>query len=167
MSSAIKTRQFLPKKASKSIHDELLGLYGDAINQFWGSNENVEEGKVEGGTSVLIIKKELMFFKNAGDPWIPFLDVARKMIMKKIVIDQPAVPYISGGADVMRPGIVEIDDTILKDDLIAIVDQKNHVPVAIGKAMYDAADMETLEKGKAVKNYHHAGDKLWAMKKGT
>jgi PUA domain protein len=167
MSSAIKGRQFLPKKASKSIYDELVGLYGDAINQYFDKNENVEEGKIEGGTSVLIIKKELAFFKNAGDPWIPFLDIARKMVMKKIVIDQPAVPYISGGADVMRPGIVAIDESILKDDIIAIVDEKNRIPIAIGKALYDAAEMETLDKGKAVKNYHHAGDKLWAMKKGT
>jgi predicted RNA-binding protein (TIGR00451 family) len=114
-----------------------------------------------------LIKKEPRFFKERGDDaeWIPFVDVAREIKMKRVIIDQPAVPYISGGADVMRPGIVKVDDDIVKDDFVAIVDQKNQVPIAIGKAMFGAADITAMDKGKAIKTIHHAGDKYWALKK--
>nr|MDO8112764.1 RNA-binding protein [Candidatus Sigynarchaeota archaeon] len=167
MDLIIKSRAFSTKKRTKQIKEELVGMYGERVNQY--IDENVEEGKLDNGGLVVLIKKEPRFFKEdeADATWIPFVDVAREINMKRIIVDQPAVPYISSGADVMRPGIVDIDGTIKKDDLVAIADQKNKVTIAIGKAMFDAGEMKAMDKGKVIKTIHHAGDKYWALKKKT
>ncbi len=165
MDVSIKTRAFLDKKRTRAFKEEMTKKFGDRVADY--ITENVEEGVLDNGGAVILIKKEPRFFKEKGQDaeWIPFVDVAREIRMKRVVIDQPAVPYISGGADVMRPGIVKVDDDIVKDDFVAIVDQKNQVPIAIGKAMYSAADITAMDKGKAIKTVHHAGDKYWALKR--
>jgi PUA-domain protein len=165
MDVTIKTRAFLDKKRTRVFKDEMVKKFGDRVAAY--ITENIEEGTLDNGGSIILIKKEPRFFKEKGDDseWIPFVDVAREIKMKRIVIDQPAVPYISGGADVMRPGIVKVDDDIQKDDFVAIVDQKNQVPVAIGKAMFSAAEITAMDKGKAVKTVHSVGDKYWSLKR--
>lgn len=165
MDVTIKTRAFMNKKMTKLLKEELTKVYGERINQY--ITDNVEEGKLDNGGLVILIKKEPRFFKENehDDPWIPFVDVARDIDMKRVVIDQPAVPYIASGADVMRPGIVDVNDEIQKDELVAIADQKNNVVIAIGKAIYDTAEIKAMNKGKVIKTIHYAGDKYWALKK--
>nr|MDO8088212.1 hypothetical protein [Candidatus Sigynarchaeum springense] len=164
MDVSIKTRAFLDKKRTRAFKEEMAKKFGDKVSDF--ITENIEEGVLDNGGAVILIKKVPRFFKeNRQDAeWIPFVDVAREIKMKRVVIDQPAVPYISNGADVMRPGIVKVDDDIKKDDFVAIIDQKNQVPIAIGKAMHSAADIVAMDKGKAIKTVHHAGDKYWSLK---
>ncbi|NMC07916.1 MAG: hypothetical protein GYA24_22100 [Candidatus Lokiarchaeota archaeon] len=164
MDVSIKTRAFLDKRRSRLFKEEMVKKFGDRVASY--ITENIEEGTLDNGGSVILIKKEPRFFKEkAGDAdWIPFVDVAREIKMKRVVIDQPAVPYISGGADVMRPGIVRVDDDIKKDDFVAIVDQKNQIPIAIGKAMFDAASITAMDKGKAIKTVHNVGDKYWKLR---
>ncbi len=167
MDVTIKSRAFLDKKRTKLFKEEMVKKFGDRAAMY--ITENIEEGLLDNGATVILIKKEPKFFKERGDDaeWIPFVDVAREIKMKRIVIDQPAVPYISGGADVMRPGIVKVDDDIVKDDFVAIVDQKNQIPVAIGKAMFDAPAIISMDKGKAIKTVHYAGDKYWKLRGRT
>jgi PUA-domain protein len=164
MDVTIKTRAFLDKKRSRLFKEEMVRKFGDKVAIY--ITENIEEGVLDNGGSIIFIKKEPRFFKERDQDaeWIPFVDVAREIKMKRVVIDQPAVPYISGGADVMRPGIVSVDDDVKQDDFVAIVDQKNQVPVAIGKALFDAAGIKAMDKGKAIKTVHHAGDKYWNLK---
>ncbi|HME52993.1 MAG TPA: PUA domain-containing protein [Candidatus Lokiarchaeia archaeon] len=165
MDVIIKTRAFMNKKMTRLLKEELAKIYGEGIDQY--ITDNVEEGKLDNGGLVILIKKEPRFFKENehDDTWIPFVDVARDINMKRVVIDQPAVPYIASGADVMRPGIVDVNDEIQKDELVAIADQKNNIVIAIGKALFDAADIKAMDKGKAIKTIHYAGDKYWALKK--
>ena len=40
-----------------------------------------------------------------------------------VTVDAGAVSFVSDGADVMRPGIVEADETISEDDLVAKADE--------------------------------------------
>jgi PUA-domain protein len=165
MDVTIKTRAFLDKKRTRQFKEEMVKKFGDRVAGF--ITENIEEGTLDNGGSIILIKKEPRFFKEKSQDaeWIPFVDVAREIKMKRVVIDQPAVPYISGGADVMRPGIVKVDEDIIKDDFVAIVDQKNQVPIAIGKAMFNAADITAMDKGKAIKTVHSVGDKYWTLKR--
>ncbi|MBN2153948.1 MAG: RNA-binding protein [Candidatus Lokiarchaeota archaeon] len=160
----IKTRAFLDKKRTRAFKEEMTRKFGERVADY--ITENIEEGGLDNGGAVILIKKVPRFFKEKGRDaeWIPFVDVAREIKMKRVVVDQPAVPYITNGADVMRPGIVRIDDDVEKGDFLAIVDEKNQVPIAIGKAMFGAADVVSMDKGKAIKTVHHAGDKYWALK---
>ncbi|MHA1890838.1 MAG: PUA domain-containing protein [Promethearchaeota archaeon] len=109
---------------------------------------------------MIYINKEPCFFKlkEKDDEWIPYWEICSKISLKKIMIDQPAVPYIADGADIMRPGIVNVDDDIKENELVAVIDEKNKVIIAIGKALYNSEEIRKMEKGKVIKNIHHVGD---------
>jgi PUA domain protein len=72
-----------------------------------------------------------------------------------------AVKFIINGADIMRPGIKELDQTITKDDFVAIIDINNKKPIAIGLALYSSSKIQTMTTGKVIKNIHYVGDELW------
>ena len=76
-----------------------------------------------------------------------------------------AIRYVSNGADVMRPGITKIDPAIKRDEIIEIVDEKHDRAIAVGKALYNAEEMELLEKGKAALNLHCIQDGVWKFEK--
>ena len=87
-------------------------------------------------------------------------------VLKKITVDMGAVKFVVNGADIMRPGIVEIEDGIMKNDFVAVVDVNNKKPLAVGIALYDAYEMKGMKNGKAVKNIHYVGDELWQVEMG-
>ena len=78
-----------------------------------------------------------------------------------VTVDMGAVPYVTNGADVMGPGIVDADPGINEGDLVWIRDIKNKVPLAVGVALRDGKCLAAKEKGKAIKTLHNVGDKLW------
>jgi PUA-domain protein len=80
-----------------------------------------------------------------------------------VTVDMGAVPYVYNGADVMAPGIVEVDPDIREGDLVWIRDEKNGQPLAIGRALLPAKFMLDKKSGKAVASIHHVGDKLWKI----
>lgn len=169
MDLSIKTRAHLSKKAIKALREELVALFGDPAAALVGDGEAVEEARLNTNGTVLYVNREAFFFKpgkNEDETWIPFIDVAKKLAMKTVVIDQPAVPYVASGADVMRPGIVHVDPSVAAGDTTCIVDEKNKTPVAIGRALLDAGAIIAMDKGKAIKTVHHVGDKVWPLKRG-
>ena len=74
-----------------------------------------------------------------------------------------AVKFIVNGADIMRPGIVEIEAGILKDELVSIIDKNNQKTLAVGIALFSSAEMKGMSLGKVIKNIHYVGDELWKM----
>ena len=106
------------------------------------------------------VNGEISFFFLNQKP-IPTLKlILKNNFLPKIVIDMPAVKFIANGADVMRPGIKEIDN-FNKDAIVVIVDETHQKPLAIGQAQHDSEEMKSLESGKVIKNLHHVGDKIW------
>ncbi len=86
-------------------------------------------------------------------------------LLPKIVVDMGAVPHICNGADLMAPGVVQIDGDFHTDDLLLIVDERHGKPLAIGAALLDSHVVRKLKHGKVVKNIHYVGDSLWKMLK--
>lgn len=84
-------------------------------------------------------------------------------ILPSVIVDMGAVPHISNGADVMRPGIVTVDGRFEKESLVVIRDERHRKPIAIGKAMESSENLMKMEKGRVVKNLHHVDDKLWKL----
>lgn len=78
-----------------------------------------------------------------------------------VTVDMGAVPYVTNGADIMGPGIVDADPSIREGDLVWIRDQKNLVPLAVGQSSVSGNVLREGGKGKVVKNIHNVGDKLW------
>jgi PUA domain protein len=105
-----------------------------------------------------------------GDPFVlyvdgdPFLTVqganAYPPERGVVTVDAGAVSFVSDGADVMRPGIVDADDAIAAGDLVAINEESHGKFLAIGRAKVAGDDM-VGDSGKVVESIHHVGDDLF------
>jgi PUA domain protein len=77
-----------------------------------------------------------------------------------VTVDAGAVSFVSDGANVMRPGIVEADDAIDPGDLVVIAEETHGKVLAVGRA--DVAGDEMVgDSGKVVASLHHVGDDLF------
>jgi len=119
---------------------------------------------------------KLIFFKSdpkpdnkpgyAGQGWIPTLHLLlSRLILPTIVVDMGAVKFVANGADIMRPGIKEIPSGIAQDALVAIVDERNRKPLAVGVMLLSSEEMQAANSGKVIKTVHYVGDDIW--KKGA
>jgi PUA domain protein len=81
---------------------------------------------------------------------------------KRIIVDMGAVKFVAKGADIMSPGIVDVDTTIRRNDLVVICDEVHGKPLAIGRALVNA-DAMMGNRGKAVKSIHYVGDRIWKL----
>ncbi len=118
----------------------------------------------ENGHKILLINKEPAFFYHQNQ-YLPLLKYLQhpphQQLLKTVSIDQGAIKFIVGGADVMRPGITQINSEIKKNDAVIIMDQTYKKPLAIGIALFSGEDMQALTSGKVIKNIHYVGDELW------
>ncbi len=79
-----------------------------------------------------------------------------------VTVDMGAVRFVTNGADIMAPGITEVDPEIREGDVVWIRDETHGRPLAVGLARVDAAGL-TAAKGKVVRNVHTIGDALWQV----
>ena len=110
----------------------------------------------------LILVDKLLSFFYYQDKIIPTLKYLQEnLILKKITVDMGAIKFVINGADIMRPGIVNIEDGIEKNDFIVIVDENNGKPLSVGIAILNSEDMKETKSGKVIKNIHYVGDDIW------
>ncbi len=139
---------------------ELNAQLSDRFNlvDFFSKKDRIE--RLEDEVTLIIKDSEPQFFYKENRLF-PTLQLLQKTsILKTVSINMPAVPFIVGGADIMRPGIVAMDD-FPQGAILSIVDEKNKKPVAVGIALVSSTDMKTMEKGKVIKNIHCIGDEIW------
>jgi len=77
-----------------------------------------------------------------------------------VTVDAGAVQFVSDGADVMRPGIVDADEVIDPQDLVVIVEETHGKALAVGRALEHGSDLPG-DSGKVVESVHHVGDELY------
>jgi PUA domain protein len=77
-----------------------------------------------------------------------------------VTVDSGAISFVSDGANIMRPGIVEATDDIESGDLVIVVEETHGKALAVGRAEADGDDM-VGDSGKVVENLHHVGDELY------
>ncbi len=120
--------------------------------------EIVEDDKYK----VIKSNNEMLFF-YLGDVIYPSLKLILKqdVLLKKVVVDMGAVKFVVNGADIMRPGIEDIEEGIEKDEIIVIVDVNNKKPLAIGKSLFGSEEMRSVEGGKVIKSIHYVGDDIF------
>ena len=152
-------RKQLSKSDIKKLNQEIESSYG-AVD-FFDKKAKVE--LVTDEFEVVTLDKEPCFFYLEGKI-IPTLKILQKNnFMKKVTIDMGAVKFIASGADLMRPGITDIEDGINKDDFVAVIDVTHKKPIAIGQALLNSEEMRAADSGKVIKNVHYVGDKLWKL----
>lgn len=126
------------------------------------------EGPIEVGDSDLgevLISAETIVGFRVDDGFLPTVKglLARPPTKRWVTVDMGAVPHVTNGADAMAPGIVDADEEIAEGDPVWIRDVDNEQPLAVGRALEDAAGMVAGESGKSVETLHHVGDKLFEM----
>lgn len=85
---------------------------------------------------------------------------ARDPDRRIIVVDAGAVAFVSDGADVMRPGIVDADADIAPGDPVLIAEETHEKILAVGRARVPGDDM-LGDQGKVIDSIHHVGDDLY------
>jgi PUA-domain protein len=158
----IKARHHLREDAVKKILENLKANFGESIeSELAGKTLEIAETDEE-QDFVLVNGEPLLFSVN--DTYFPTIRGALKLRpkRKRVVIDMGAVKFVAKGADIMSPGIVDVDTSIRKGDLVIVCDEVHGKPLAIGKALVNA-DAMMGNRGKAVKSIHYIGDRIWKM----
>lgn len=81
-----------------------------------------------------------------------------------VLVDKGAIKFIMNGADVMRPGILEISEGLGQGDMVIVLESVNKTPIAIGELLFPRDEILAMDKGKVIKNLHHLEDKIWKNK---
>jgi len=111
---------------------------------------------------VVYVNGKILAFKPDGKSFLTVRGLLKYSATKRFVtVDMGAVKFVYNGADVMGPGIVDADPTIVEGDLVWVRDVNNRRPLAVGSAMVAYDGMVRKDKGRAVASIHHVGDKLW------
>ncbi|RLI11388.1 RNA-binding protein [Candidatus Bathyarchaeota archaeon] len=157
-------RLSLRKKEGKRILRLVSKSLGIEAEEIFGRKPRIEVVNVKGrniyfinGIPMLVISEDTVF------PTLVFSKYVNSL--PKVVVDMGAVPHICNGADVMAPGIVEINGEFKKNDLVAVVDERNRRVIAMAQALACSEKLKNLKKGKAFKNLHHVGDDIWDLVK--
>jgi PUA domain protein len=164
MSTKIRNRHRLKKKEIKFFVNQLKNKFD---SDFFDADSLVETGYIDEFKVILV------------DDEIDFMIIERSIVFTLhglykhnpkrgfVVVDMGAVSYVTKGADIMAPGITDADINIQKNDYIWVCDEKHRKPLAIGIALMTGEEMKNKNSGKAVKNIHYVGDKLWNLSRQT
>lgn len=153
------------KKRHPIRDSDIRDLAGRLKPRFGVEIENLLEGRVEtaeleSGENIILADGEPVLVKK--DIFFPFTSAADKLSLKRITVDMGAVKPISDGADIMAPGIVEVEEGIEKGEIVGIEDEENGKVIAIGETLV-GKDSIKGEEGKVVQNLHYVGDKYWSL----
>ncbi len=92
-----------------------------------------------------------------------FLNIDCRTLKYHVTVDMGAVPYVTNGADVMRPGLVNMDESVEAGDFLVITEERHGKPLAIGEALYSGGEVMKKSQGKVISNIHYVGDKMWNL----
>jgi len=140
---------------------DLVSTFGETMAEL--ENKVLEKITLEEYSLILVDGKPLLF--EIEGQLFPTVRGALEMELKKriVTVDKGAIRFVSNGADIMAPGVVEADSEIKEGDLVIIVEETHRKPLAIGKALMKGPQMVEADSDKAIKSIIHVGDKLWNM----
>jgi PUA domain protein len=83
-----------------------------------------------------------------------------------VSVDMGAVKFVCNGANVMRPGIVKMDE-FKKDDIVVVKENTHGKYLAVGLALTSSQEAQQMSKGPVVETKHYISDKFWEAYKGN
>lgn len=155
----------MPIKKRHAIRDsDIRKIVGKLKPKLGKEIENILSGKVETaemeeGESIILVDEEPVLLKKENKIY-PFITAAEMLSIKRVTVDMGAVKPISDGADIMAPGIVEVDENIESGDIVGTEDEKNRKIIAVGISLKESSHLMG-NSGKVIKNIHHVGDSFW------
>ena len=99
------------------------------------------------------------------ETYLPFL--SQTSLLEKfphVLVDMGAVKFMCNGANVMRPGIRSHSEFDM-EQVVCVIEESQHKFLAVGKSLVPSSELETMEKGKVIKNMHYISDKYWEIGK--
>jgi len=155
----VKSRHHLRSDAISSLQAALDATFGADVTG--DSFELVELSDTE--FDVVLVDGEQLVAELDDEPFLTVQGANEFPPSESVVtVDAGAVSFVSNGADVMRPGIVEADADIAPGDLVAIAEETHGKVLAIGRALTDGEDM-VGDADKVVESIHHVGDDLYTF----
>ncbi len=147
------SRHIISRKDYKNLKEKLL-KYNVDISKL----ENIEIDNTK-KNEIYYFSGKPIFYNN-----IPTLYLINylKVNTKTITVDDGAVPHIENGSNLFAPGIIDMDKTIKKGDMVFIKD-KNNLFIATGIANEDYGNIMESKKGEAVKIIHYFNDKIMEL----
>jgi PUA domain protein len=156
----IKNRHRIKKKEIKNILTELKNNFD---SDFFSEDARVEVGDFE-NFRIIIVEGEVLFIIYKERIILTLKGLLKYKIEDYyVIVDMGAVGFVTKGADIMVPGIVDADTKIRENDFVWVCDERHRKPLAIGIALMSGEEMKHKNKGKGVKNIHYVGDKLWKL----
>jgi PUA domain protein len=154
----IRNRHRLQKKAVRKLSQKFIEVFDLDLDFHKSPVDSAEINNFE----VFIIDNELIGLVIDGEPFLTIRGILRyKPTCKYVTVDMGAVKFVSNGADVMAPGIIDADNDITAGELVWVRDETHSQPLAIGRALMTSSEMIKNKSDKAVQSIHHVNDKLW------
>lgn len=149
----------LRKNLKNKLLKDLEAAFGDEMAEL--ESKTLEKVTLDEYSLILVEGKPFLF--ELEGHLFPTVRGALEMGLQKrlVVVDKGAIRFVSNGADIMAPGIMEADPEIKEGDFVIIVEETHKKPLAIGKALMEGQQMVDADSGKAIKSITHVGDKLW------
>jgi len=146
----------LSKSEIKELNEKIacFGMEFDKKDTVVYVKEDDVEGYVINGQLCLILKDARIF------PSLRFIMSSQSVRIPSVMIDIPAVKFIANGADVMRPGIKQIED-FPEGSVVVVRDEIHKKPIAVAYSDKNSQDLKIMEIGKVLKNLSYVGDRFW------
>ena len=134
----VSSRHHLRSDAIREVEEALADTFGIDLDA--EGAERVEFA--DSDWSVVLVGGEPVATYFDGEP-APTVRGANEYPPEKriVTVDAGAISFVSDGADVMRPGIVEADESIGAGDLVAIAEEPHGKVLAIGRSRVDGPDL--------------------------
>lgn len=153
----IKKRYRLGKKDMQFVRKKIIDIY-NPMNE---PGETLEFAS-GGGYDFIIDRKNIVMIIKDNDYIITTRGAIFYRPEKKFVtVDMGAVKFVTNGADIMTPGIVNADSEIKKGDPTWIKDQEHNMPIASGITLLAGSELVESKTGKGIKSITHVGDPVW------
>ena len=154
-------RYQIRKDERKQLLKTVLDRIGLDIDTAFSSKPQVEvmEGQK---LRIYVVDGRPLIAESEGNVFPTLLFEEQLSKQPKVVVDMGAVPYVCNKADIMGPGITEIQGEFKPKDLVTVLDIKNRRPIAVAEAIYDSETSTKTKKGKLFRNLHCVGDEVWA-----
>jgi PUA domain protein len=153
-----RNRHRLSRKEIKALEQEMISSTGFAP---FTADSQIDIAETEKWTVILDGGDVVGIYIN-DKPFPTLKGLLRTQPERSFVtVDMGAVKFITNGADVMSPGIVDADQAICEGDIVWVRDVNNKKPIAVGTALRSGKEMIEVKQGKAVKTIHFVGDEIW------
>jgi PUA domain protein len=153
----VKSRHHLRDDEVNALEETLADALGvdlnaDAVERVEFTDTDREVVLVDGEPLVARFGDELFLTVQGANALSP----ERRLV----TVDAGAVSFVSDGANVMRPGIVDADGGVAPGDLVVVVEETHGKALAVGRAEVPGDEM-VGDSGMVVESLHHVGDELF------